>query len=123
VTHRHRVANRRTLETFAVEVEGQRYKIGLGRETTVPLGPLENLRLSLNDLGPVIEVFVNAQKVNTQADLLASDGAILMSLLIQYGHPVEEIARSMKRNPDGSPASPLGIAAALINLTSQPGDN
>jgi uncharacterized alkaline shock family protein YloU len=65
-------------------------------------------------LGPVVEVFLNAQKVNSPVDVLASDGAILMSLLIQYGHPIEEIAQSLKRNPDGSPASILGLAAAEI---------
>lgn len=115
MTARHRVANRRSVETFAIEVEGQRYKVSLGREITVKLGPLANPRLDSSCVGPVVEVFVNAQKVNSQADVLASDGAILMSLLIQYGHPIEEIARSMKRHADGEPSSPLGIAAALIN--------
>jgi hypothetical protein len=121
MTFRHRVANRRPVETFAIEVEGQRYKISVGREVTRNLGPLWNPPLSAGEVGPVVEVFVNAQRVNSQADVLASDGAILMSLLIQYGHPIEEIARSLKRNPDGSPASPLGVAA-LLAQASQPGD-
>lgn len=99
---RHRVPNRRALETFAIEHEGQRYKIGLGRE------------FAGGQAGTVVEVFVNAQHVNSPVDVLASDGAILMSLLIQYGHPAAEIAKSMKTNPDGSPSSPLGRAAALI---------
>lgn len=114
MTQRHRVANRRAIETFAVEVEGQRYKISIGREITAKLGPLGNPLLSADEVGPVVEVFVNAQKVNSQADVLASDGAIMMSVLIQHGHPIEEIAKSLKRNPDGSPASPLGVAASLI---------
>lgn len=100
---RHRLAARRDLETIAVEHEGQRYKVGLGREFSPP-----------ETYGPVAEVFVNAQKVNSPVDVLVSDGAILMSLLLQYGHPAEEIAASLKRNPDGSPASPLGIAALLV---------
>lgn len=100
MTERRRLSQRRALETIAVEHDNQRYKIGLGRER------------GQND---VLEVFINAQQVNSQVDVLASDGAILMSLLIQYGHPVEEIAKSMKKNPDGSPSSPLGLAAALIN--------
>jgi hypothetical protein len=99
MTDRRRLASRRMLETIAVEHEGQRYKIGLGRER----GCVD-----------VVEVFLNAQQVNSTLDVIASDGAILMSLLIQYGHPVEEIAKSMKRNPDGSPASPLGMAAAFL---------
>lgn len=105
MTMRHRLANRRALETFAVEHDDQRYKIGLGREV---------LCIERGRLGPVEEVFVNAQKVNSALDVLASDGAILMSLLIQHGYPPAEIVRSMKRNPDGSPSSPLGRAAALI---------
>lgn len=102
---RHRLASRRALETVAIEHEGQRYKIGLGREL---------ICIERAKLGPIVEVFLNAQKVNTQADTLASDGAILMSMLLQYGCPPQDIAHSMKRNPDGSPASPLGRAAAFL---------
>lgn len=105
MTSRHRLANRRAHETVAIEHEGQRYKIGLGRE----VGCVER-----GILGPIVEVFLNAQKVNTQADVLASDGAILMSMLLQYGCPAAEISKSMKRNSDGSPASPLGRAAAFL---------
>src|SRR4051812_37603862 len=105
MTLRHCIANRRALETFAVEHEHQRYKIGLGREVVC---------IERGILGPVEEVFVSAQKVNSALDVLASDGAILMSLLIQYGCPIETISHAMKRNPDGSPSSALGRAAALI---------
>lgn len=108
MTARHRLANRRAHEVIAIEHEGQRYKIGLGREAFA--------RVDQDGLhyGPVLEVFLNAQRVNTPADVLASDGAILMSMLLQYGCPPEDIAHAMKRNPDGSPASPLGRAAAFL---------
>jgi len=105
MTNRHRLANRRAHETIAIEHEGQRYKIGLGREVTC---------IEREKVGPIVEIFLNAQKVNTQADVLASDGAILMSMLLQYGCPPADIAHAMKRNPDGSPASPLGRAAAFL---------
>jgi len=108
---RHRLANRRAHETFAVEHDGQRYKISLGRELVC---------VDRGQLGPVMEVFVNAQQVNSQADVLASDGAILMSLLLQHGCPIDTINHAMKRNPDGSPCSPLGRAAALIAAASEP---
>jgi hypothetical protein len=104
LTARHRLANRRAHETFAIEHDGQRYKISPGREFCGLDKPL----------GPVMEVFVNAQQVNSQADVLASDGAILMSLLLQHGCPIDTINHAMNRNPDGSPSSPLGRAAALI---------
>lgn len=106
MTHRQRVAQRRDLETIAVEHEGQRFKVGLGRELVCG---------DRGQLGPVVEVWLNAQKVNSSIDVLASDGAILMSMLIQYGCPAGDIIKSMKRNEDGSPASALGVAAALIH--------
>jgi hypothetical protein len=106
VSHRHRIANRRHHEVIAIEHEGQRYKIGLGRELVC---------VERGMLGPVVEVFVNAQQVDSTADAIASDGAILMSMLLQYGCPPALLAKSMKRNSDGSPTTPLGRAAALIN--------
>jgi hypothetical protein len=102
---RHRPANRRSLETVAVEHENQRYKIGLGRELVCG---------DRSMLGPIVEVFLNAQQVNSQIDTLASDGAILMSMLLQYGCPPADIFHAMKRNPDGSPSSPLGRAATYL---------
>jgi len=113
MTPRHRLANRRALETFAIEHEGQRYKIGLGRELVC---------VERGRVGPVLEVFVNAQKVNSPADVLVSDGAILLSMLLQHGCAIEIIHHAMKRNPDGSPSSPLGRAAALINKSMQQGE-
>ncbi|MBR0855645.1 hypothetical protein [Bradyrhizobium liaoningense] len=108
MTHRHRPADRRAHETIAIEHENQRYKIGLGRELVCG----ERKRL-----GPIVEVFLNAQQVNSSVDVLASDGAILMSLLLQYGCPPDVIRHAMKRNPDGSPASPLGRAATYLTET------
>ena len=102
---RRRPVNRRAHETIAIVHENQRYKIGLGRELVC----IERERL-----GPIVEVFLNAQQVNSQVDVLASDGAILMSLLLQYGCPPAEIYHAMKRNPDGAMASPLGRAAAYL---------
>lgn len=106
---RHRLANRRAHETIAIVHEGMRYKIGIGREVACDGSCGGNPRL-----GPVAEIFINAQKPNSQTDLLASDGAITLSLLLQHGCPIETIHHAMKRNPDGSPSSPLGRAAALI---------
>ena len=103
--NRHRPANRRAHETIAIVHENQRYKVGLGRELVC----IERERL-----GPIVEVFLNAQQVNSQVDVLASDGAILMSMLLQYGCPPADIFHAMKRNADGSPSSPLGRAAAYL---------
>ena len=109
MTFRSRPANCRSHETIAIEHENQRYKIGLGREIACNGSCGGKPKLS-----SVVEVFLNAQKVNSQLDVLSSDGAILMSMLLQYGCPPADIHHAMKRNPDGSPASPLGRAAAYL---------
>ena len=116
MTSRKRVANRRAHETIAIEHEGISYKIGLGRELVC---------IDRGQLGPIVEAFVNTERVDSAMDAVVSDGAILMSMLLQYGHPADEIAKSMKKNPDGSPSSPLGRAAALISEAThhQPKEN
>jgi hypothetical protein len=105
MTLRHRLANRRAHEIVAIEHQNQRFKVGLGREIVC---------VERGRLGPIVEIFLNAQKVNSPLDVLASDGAILMSMLLQYGCPPDDIFHAMKRNPDGSPASPLGRAASYL---------
>ncbi len=104
-----RPVKRRPLETIAIEHESQRYKVGLGRPMLCDGSCGARPRF-----GSIVEVFLNGQKANSQLDVLASDGAILMSMLIQYGCPPEDIHHAMKRNTDGSPASPLGRAAAFL---------
>lgn len=106
---RHRPAKRRQLETIGIEHEGQQYKIGLGRSIQCDGSCGGQPRL-----GTIIEVFLNGKRANSQLDVLASDGAILMSMLIQYSCPPADIFHAMKRNSDGSPASPLGRAAAYL---------
>ena len=109
MTFRARPANRRSHETIEIEHENQRYKIGLGREILCNGSCGAKPRL-----GAIVEVFLNAQKVNSQLDVFASDGAILISRLLQYGCPPADIHHAMKRNPNGSPASPLGRSAAYL---------
>jgi hypothetical protein len=109
MTFRQRPPNRRPLETIAIELEGQRYKISLGREYLCDgsCGGQERF-------GRIVEIFINAQKVNSPIDVLVGDAGVLLSMLIQYGCPIDDIFHAMKRYPDGSPASPLGRAAAYL---------
>ncbi|PPQ42141.1 hypothetical protein [Rhodopseudomonas palustris] len=107
---RHRLAHRRSHETIAIEHNNQRFKIGIGREL---------VSIEAAQLGPVAEVFISAQKVNSTIDALVCDAAILMSMSLQYGCPAEDIARSMKRTPSGEASSVLGVAARLICETAE----
>lgn len=107
MTTRQRVSDRRAHETIAIEHEGHPYRIGLGRE------------FANGGCGPVVEVFINAEHFNSTMDSMVSDGAILMSMLMQYGCPPETILKSMSQRSDGTPTSPLGRAAALIHEAAQ----
>jgi hypothetical protein len=60
------------------------------------------------------EVFVNADRANSLLDFLMSDAAILVSLALQYGAPLDEIRHALKRDVRGTAASPIGAALDLI---------
>lgn len=106
---RQRPANRRAHEIIAIEHEGLFYRVELGREIVCNGSCGGAPRLSAP-----CEVFLKASKVDSAIDVLTSDGAILMSMLLQYGCPAADIFHAMKHNGDGSPASPLGRAAAYL---------
>jgi hypothetical protein len=65
---------------------------------------------------PIAEVFLNAGKSGEQSQTLARDSAILLSLALQHGVPLEEIGHALTRNADGSPSGPIG---ALVDLMVQ----
>lgn len=59
------------------------------------------------------EVFVNtAGKAGNEADVMAADAAVAISLALQYGCPLEVISAAMKRNPDGSP---MGLLSRVLD--------
>jgi hypothetical protein len=71
--------------------------------------------------GRPAELFLNAEKQNSALDGFGSDAAILLSLCLQRGANLAEIGHSLKRNPDGSPASVIGEAVdALLKLEGRP---
>jgi hypothetical protein len=56
------------------------------------------------------EIFLNADRANSLLDFLMSDAAILASLALQYGAPLDEIRHALKRDIRGAAASPIGTA-------------
>lgn len=90
--------NRRNHETLQFEHWGQKYTVGLGRSRPT---------------GPIAEVFLNCAKSGTQAETLARDSAVLLSLALQHGVELSIIGHAITRNADGSPSGPIG---ALVDL-------
>ena len=61
------------------------------------------------------EVFISGAKAGSEVDAVARDGAILLSLCMQHGVPLETIKHAMTREPDGSASTIVG--AVVDRLT------
>lgn len=94
--------NRRSHETIRFEHWGMGYAVGLGRAS--PSGPIQ-------------EVFINCGKSGTQGETLARDSAVLLSLALQYGVPIEAIRHAITRDADGKPSGPVGALIDLIGAS------
>jgi hypothetical protein len=64
----------------------------------------------------VAEVFLNCAKIDSSADLLARDAAVILSIALQYGVELRELAHALGRNEDGTPSSPIG---ALLDILTE----
>jgi hypothetical protein len=96
---RDRLPNRRVAITTAFERDGSQYQMTVGFYPD----------------GRVGEVFLNADRANSLLDFLMSDAAILASVALQYGAPLDEIMRALKRDGRGVAASPIGEALDQIS--------
>jgi hypothetical protein len=95
---RQRLPNRRASETLAFEFRGAPYTLTLSRFEDGQLG----------------EVFIDCQaKGGTPLDCDAKDCAVLLSLALQYGAPVEAIRAALTRESNGRP---VGVAGAVLDL-------
>lgn len=96
--NRQRLNNRRHHESFSLEHWGMIYNIGLGH---------------IED-GTVREIFINCGKTGGQAETLARDSAILLSIALQYGVPVDAIKKSITRDANGDPSGPIGAIVDML---------
>jgi len=66
--------------------------------------------------GRIAEIFLNtSMKAGSMADVSVQDGAVLVSLALQHGCPIQIMKDAIKRNPNGTPQSPLGMAIDIIS--------
>jgi hypothetical protein len=98
MTARIRLPNRRSAETFELEVAGLRYTCTVGRFSD----------------GIVGEIFLQNHKPSSQSDSNARDSAIAASLALQFGCPLEVLQRALLRDSQGRPSTPLGAAVDAI---------
>jgi hypothetical protein len=91
---RQRLPNRRSHWLYRFESGGQTYTGGIGRF----------------DDGRIAEIFINGAKVGSAAEANAQDAAIVASLALQHGCPLETIHHALVRG--GGSGGPL---AALLD--------
>ncbi|HEY1806037.1 MAG TPA: hypothetical protein VGG45_16305 [Terracidiphilus sp.] len=60
--------------------------------------------------GSLLEIFLDVGKTGTTANIVAKEAAVVTSLALQYGVPIEVLRAALPGLRDGSPAGPLGLA-------------
>jgi hypothetical protein len=98
MTARSRLPKRRTAETFEIECGGLRYTCTVGQYADGRIG----------------ELFVNNHKSNSASDANARDAAIVCSLALQNGVPLETIRCALLRDSQVRPSTPLGCALDIV---------
>ncbi len=102
---REMLPNRRSNETTEIEFAGERYVITLG----------------FYDDGRIGEIFINrikdrvASKLGTALDGACRDSAILMSMALQFGTPLQTIAEAITRDDEGNPDTIIGAVCDKLN--------
>jgi ribonucleoside-diphosphate reductase alpha chain len=95
---RQRLPNRRSCETFTFEHGGMKYTASIARYAD----------------GRLAEIFISNCKTGSDTDAAAKDSAVVCSIALQHGVPLETIRKALLRDARGNPASPLGRALDII---------
>jgi hypothetical protein len=95
---RQRLANRRPSETFELASQGLKFTATVSRFTD----------------GTVAEVFLQNHKAGSMAGINAQDAAVVCSLALQYGVPIEVIRKALMRDGQGRASGPLAAALDMI---------
>lgn len=90
---RKHLPQRRAHEVFEFHHWGSKFIAGIGRAWHT---------------GPVQEVWINTGKSGAQMETLARDSAVLLSIALQYGVPMEDLRHAITRDGDGKPSGPIG---------------
>jgi membrane-bound lytic murein transglycosylase B len=66
-----------------------------------------------DDLTPA-EIFINGAKVGSGVEAVARDGAVLMSIALQYGVPLDVMRGAITRERGDAPSSIVGAVLDLL---------
>jgi hypothetical protein len=95
---RERLLNRRLAEHFDFECNGLVYTASIGRFAD----------------GRIAEIFISSEKSGSHSDCAAKDSAVVCSIALQFGVPVDVIRHALLRDAHGFASSPFGAALDII---------
>jgi hypothetical protein len=98
MTERERLPQRRRSVTFNFECAALRY--------TATVGFYSN--------GQIGEIFLGNHRADSHADACAKDSAILASVALQYGVPLDVLRRALLRDQRGNASTPIGITLDML---------
>jgi hypothetical protein len=64
--------------------------------------------------GRLAEIFLTNGKCGSDSDVSARDAAIVASIALQHGVPVEVLRKALIREGKGVPSGPLGVVLDLM---------
>lgn len=66
--------------------------------------------------GSPAEAFITGAKAGSETEAIVKDGAVLLSIALQYGVPIDVIAGAITRDRDGGAATVVGaVVDAMRN--------
>jgi ribonucleoside-diphosphate reductase alpha chain len=95
---RERLPQRRFSQNLDIEVNGRKYRCSFSRFPD----------------GRLAEVFISNNRVNSDSDTAAKDSAVVCSIALQFGVPVDVIRKALMRDAKGQPSGPLGVCLDLL---------
>jgi hypothetical protein len=103
MTERSMLPQRRAAETFAIRHGGQNtpFYITVGYYSDGRIG----------------EVFIAGGKSGSAFEAIARDGAVLLSIALQFGVPLETIRHAITREQNGGPRSIIGAVVDRLVTT------
>jgi hypothetical protein len=64
--------------------------------------------------GRLAEIFIGNAKAGSHSDSAAKDSAVVCSIALQYGTPLDVIRHALLRDARGVASSPLGVALDML---------
>lgn len=64
--------------------------------------------------GRLAEIFLTNGKCGSDSDVSARDAAVVCSIALQFGAPLDVIRKALMRDSQGRPGGPLGVVLDLL---------